>query len=123
MLYEAAFDAEEWPPFLTALAQALEGTLPTLFLHDTRAHSGAVAINVGYDAGIVCAYKKHFADRNPWLRSRTHVSTPGSVRTHTMCLRTALLGSEDQATELAVLAAEIQATTIISVTPTLAAMA
>ena len=32
MLYEAAFDAAKWPPFLTALAQALEGTLPTLFL-------------------------------------------------------------------------------------------
>jgi len=123
MLYEAAFDAAKWPPFLTALAQALEGTLPTLFLHDPRTHAGSLAINVGYDEAMVRAYKERLADRNLWLRSRTHVSTPGSVRTHMMCFRTALLGSEDQATELAVLAAEMRATTLTSVTPTLAALA
>jgi DNA-binding CsgD family transcriptional regulator len=95
LLYEAAFDAEKWPPFLTALAQALEGTLPTLFLHDTRAHSGTLAINVGYDAGVVRAYKDHFAERNLWLRSGTHLLTPGSVRTsHMMCSRQAFLSSE-----------------------------
>jgi DNA-binding CsgD family transcriptional regulator/PAS domain-containing protein len=95
MLYEAAFDAEKWHAFLTALAQALGGTLPTLFVHDTRAHSGALAINVGYDAGTVRAYKDHFAERNLWLRSGTHLLTAGSVRTsHMMCSRGALLGSE-----------------------------
>jgi hypothetical protein len=94
-LYEAAFDAGHWPDFLAMLAQQLAGTLPTLFLHDTRAHSGALAINVGYDAGIVRAYKDHFAERNIWLRSGTHLLTPGSVRTsHMMCSRKALLGSD-----------------------------
>jgi len=95
LLYEAALDAEKWPQFLVALAQALGGTLPTLFVHDTRAHSGALAINAGYDEGTVRAYKEHFAERNIWLRSGSHLLTAGSVRTsHMMCSRQAFLGSE-----------------------------
>jgi DNA-binding CsgD family transcriptional regulator len=94
-LYEASFDAGQWPAFLTELARVLEGTLPTLFLHDAGGHSGALAMNVGYDAGIVRAYKDHFAERNVWLRGGTHLLTPGRVRTsHIMCPRKALLRSE-----------------------------
>ena len=95
MLYEAAFDAEKWPPFLTALAQALEGTLPTLFLHDPRTHAGSLAINVGYDEAMVRAYKERLAERNIWLRSGAHLLTTHQVRTsHMMCSRKALLESE-----------------------------
>jgi DNA-binding CsgD family transcriptional regulator len=94
-LYEASFDTGQWPAFLAELARVLEGTLPTLFLHDTRVHSGALAMNVGYDAGIVRAYKDHFAERNLWLRGGTHLLTPGRVRTsHMMCPRKALLRSD-----------------------------
>jgi DNA-binding CsgD family transcriptional regulator/PAS domain-containing protein len=95
MLYEAAFDAAKWPPFLTALAQALEGTLPTLFLHDPRTHAGSLAINVGFDEAMVRAYKERLAERNIWLRSGAHLLTTCRVRTsHMMCSRKALLGSE-----------------------------
>jgi DNA-binding CsgD family transcriptional regulator len=95
MLYEAAFDAAKWPPFLTALAQALEGTLPTLFLHDSRTHAGSLAINVGYDDAMVRAYKERLAERNIWLRSGAHLLTTHQVRTsHMMCSRKALLGSD-----------------------------
>jgi DNA-binding CsgD family transcriptional regulator len=94
-VYDASVDGERWPAFLSMLAQQLSGVLPTLFIHDTRAHSGALAINVGYDSGIVRAYKAHFAERNIWLRSGHHLLTPGSVRTsHIMCSRQALLASE-----------------------------
>jgi DNA-binding CsgD family transcriptional regulator len=94
-VYDASIDGSRWPAFLTQLAQQLGGTLPTLFIHDTRAHSGALAINVGYDSEIVRAYKDHFAERNIWLRSGNHLLTPGSVRTsHMMCPRRALLTSE-----------------------------
>jgi DNA-binding CsgD family transcriptional regulator/PAS domain-containing protein len=94
-VYDASLDGERWPAFLSMLAQQLSGVLPTLFIHDTRAHSGALAINVGYDSGIVRAYKAHFAERNIWLRSGHHLLTPGSVRTsHIMCSRQALLASE-----------------------------
>jgi DNA-binding CsgD family transcriptional regulator len=94
-VYDASLDGEQWPAFLSMLAQQLSGVLPTLFIHDTRAHSGALAINVGYDTGTVRAYKDHFAERNLWLRSGTHLLTPGSVRTsHIMCSRQAFLTSE-----------------------------
>jgi DNA-binding CsgD family transcriptional regulator/PAS domain-containing protein len=94
-VYDASIDGARWPAFLSMLAQQLSGVLPTLFIHDTRAHSGALAINVGYDSGIVRAYKAHFAERNIWLRSGHHLLTPGSVRTsHIMCSRQALLASE-----------------------------
>jgi DNA-binding CsgD family transcriptional regulator len=95
MLYEAAFDAAKWPPFLTALAEAVKGTLPTLFLHDPRTHAGSLAINVGFDEAMVRAYKERLAERNIWLRSGAHLLTTCSVRTsHMMCSRKALLGSE-----------------------------
>jgi DNA-binding CsgD family transcriptional regulator len=94
-VYDASIDGSRWPDFLTQLAQQLGGILPTLFIHDTRAHSGALAINVGYEAGTVRSYKEHFAERNLWLRSGTHLLTPGSVRTsHIMCSRQAFLASE-----------------------------
>jgi DNA-binding CsgD family transcriptional regulator len=94
-VYDASIDGSRWPAFLSMLAQQLSGVLPTLFIHDTRAHSGAMAINVGYEAGTVRSYKEHFAERNLWLRSGTHLLTPGSVRTsHIMCSRQALLASE-----------------------------
>jgi DNA-binding CsgD family transcriptional regulator len=94
-VYDASIDGSRWPDFLTQLAQQLGGILPTLFIHDTRAHSGALAINVGYEVGTVRAYKEHFAERNLWLRSGTHLLTPGSVRTsHIMCSRQAFLASE-----------------------------
>jgi DNA-binding CsgD family transcriptional regulator len=94
-VYDASIDRSQWPDFLTRLARELRGVLPTLFIHDTRAHSGALAINVGYEAGTVHAYREHFAERNLWLRSGTHLLTPGSVRTsHMMCPRRTLLASE-----------------------------
>jgi hypothetical protein len=64
LLYEAAFEVEKWPPFLTALAEVLDGTLPTLFLHNTQAHSGALAIHDGYDTATVRSYQERFAERN-----------------------------------------------------------
>jgi DNA-binding CsgD family transcriptional regulator len=95
MLYEAAFDGAKWLPFLTALAQALEGTLPTLFLHDPRTHAGSLEINVGFDETMVRAYKERLAKRNIWLRSGAHLLTTHQVRTsHMMCSRKALLGSD-----------------------------
>jgi DNA-binding CsgD family transcriptional regulator len=95
MLYEAAFDAAKWPLFLTALAQALQGTLPTLFLHDPRTHAGSLAISVGFDEAMVHAYKERLAERNIWLRSGAHLLTTHQVRTsHMMCSRKTLLGSE-----------------------------
>jgi DNA-binding CsgD family transcriptional regulator/PAS domain-containing protein len=94
-VYDTSLDSARWPAFLSMLAQQLSGVLPTLFIHDTRAHSGALAINVGYDSEIVRAYKDHFAERNIWLRSGNHLLTPGSVRTsHVMCSRRAFLASE-----------------------------
>jgi DNA-binding CsgD family transcriptional regulator/PAS domain-containing protein len=94
-VYDASIDGSRWPDFLTQLAQQIEGVLPTLFIHDTRAHSGALAINVGYDTDTVRSYQDHFAERNLWLRSGTHLLTPGSVRTsHMMCPRRAFLASE-----------------------------
>jgi len=94
-VYDASIDGSRWPDFLTQLAEQLGGVLPTLFIHDTRAHSGALAINVGYEVGTVRAYQEHFAERNLWLRSGSHLLTPGSVRTsHMMCSRRAFLGSE-----------------------------
>lgn len=94
-VYDASIDGSRWPVFLSMLAQQVSGVLPTLFIHDTRAHSGALAINVGYDSGIVRAYKDHFSERNIWLRSGNHLLTPGSVRTsHIMCSRQAFLASE-----------------------------
>jgi DNA-binding CsgD family transcriptional regulator len=94
-VYDASIEGSRWPNFLTQLAQQLGGVLPTLFIHDTRAHSGVLAINVGYDSGTVRAYKEHFAERNIWLRSGNHLLTPGSVRTsHVMCSRQAFLASE-----------------------------
>jgi DNA-binding CsgD family transcriptional regulator len=95
MLYEAAFDASKWPPFLAALAQALNGTLPTLFLHDPRTHAGSLAISVGFDEGMVRTYKERLAERNIWLRSGAHLLPTHPVRTsHMMCSRKQLLGSE-----------------------------
>jgi DNA-binding CsgD family transcriptional regulator len=95
MLYEAAFDAEKWPPFLDALAQVLDGTLPTLFLHNTHAHSGALAIHAGYDTATVRSYQEHFAERNVWLRGGLHLLQPGRVRTsHMMCSRAEFHRSE-----------------------------
>ena len=95
MLYEAAFDAAKWPPFLTVLAQTLEGTLPTLFLHDPRTHAGSLEINVGFDETIVRTYKERLAERNIWLRCGAHLLTMHQVRTsHMMCSRKALLGSD-----------------------------
>jgi DNA-binding CsgD family transcriptional regulator len=94
-VYDASIDGSRWPDFLTQLAQQLGGVLPTLFIHDTRAHSGALAITVGYELGTVRAYQDHFAERNLWLRSGSHLLTPGSVRTsHMMCPRRTLLSSE-----------------------------
>jgi DNA-binding CsgD family transcriptional regulator len=95
MLYEAAFDVEKWPSFLVALAQVLEGTLPTLFLHNSQAHTGTLAIHAGYDSATVRSYKEHFAERNLWLREGVHLLQPGYVRTsHMMCARTEFLRSE-----------------------------
>jgi len=95
MLYEAAFDAAKWTPFLTALAQALNGTLPTLFLHDPRTHAGSLALNVGFDEAMVLAYRERLAERNVWLRSGAHLLPTHRVRTsHMMCSRKTLLGSE-----------------------------
>jgi DNA-binding CsgD family transcriptional regulator/PAS domain-containing protein len=94
-VYDASIDGSRWPDFLSQLAGQLGGILPTLFIHDTRTHSGALAVNVGYEAGAVRAYQKHFAERNLWLRSGMHLLTPGSVRTsHMMCSRRAFLASE-----------------------------
>ena len=94
-VYDASIDETRWPDFLSLLAKQLAGVLPTLFIHDTRAHSGALAINVGYDTGTVRAYREHFAQRNMWLRNGAHLLTPGNVRTsHMMCSRRALLTSE-----------------------------
>jgi DNA-binding CsgD family transcriptional regulator/PAS domain-containing protein len=94
-LYEAAFDAGKWPPFLTALARTLEGTLPTLFLHDPRTHAGSLAINVGFDEAMVRAYKERLGERNIWLRSGAHLLATHQVRiSHMMCSRKTLLGSE-----------------------------
>jgi DNA-binding CsgD family transcriptional regulator len=94
-LYEAAFDASKWPPFLAALAQALNGTLPTLFLHDPRTHAGSLAISVGFDEAMVRTYKERLAERNIWLRSGAHLLTTHQIRTsHMMCSRKALLASE-----------------------------
>jgi len=94
-VYDASVDEAQWPAFLAKLAQQLNGVLPTLFLHDTRTHSGALAINVGYDEATVSSYRDHFATRNLWLRSGTHLLQPGSVRTsHIMCSRQVLLASE-----------------------------
>ena len=94
-VYDASIDGSRWPGFLSQLAQQLDGVLPTLFVHDARAHSGALSINVGYEAGTVRAYQQHFAARNLWLRSGSHLLTPGSVRTsHMMCPRRTLLASE-----------------------------
>src|ERR1700722_14045702 len=94
-VYDASIDAARWPDFLSLLAKQLTGTLPTLFIHDARAHSGALAVTVGYDSGTGRAYQEHFAERNKWLRSGAHLLTPGSARTsHMMCSRRALLASE-----------------------------
>jgi DNA-binding CsgD family transcriptional regulator len=95
LLYEAAFEVEKWPPFLNALAQVLDGTLPTLFLHNTQAHSGALAIHAGYDSATVRSYQERFAERNVWLRGGLHLLQPGHVRTsHMMCSRAEFLRSE-----------------------------
>src|ERR1700722_796605 len=94
-VYDASIDGDRWPDFLAQLAGQLRRVLPTLCIHDTRAHPGALAINVGYEAGTVRAYKEHFAERNLWLRSGMHLLSPGSVRTsHMMCSRQAFLASE-----------------------------
>jgi DNA-binding CsgD family transcriptional regulator len=95
LLYEAAFEVGKWPLFLAALAQMLEGTLPTLFLHNTQAHSGALSIHAGYDTATVRSYQERFAERNVWLRGGLHLLQPGHVRTsHMMCSRAEFLRSE-----------------------------
>ncbi len=94
-LYEAAFAPARWDEFLKELARELDGVLPTLFLHDTRTHSGALALNVGYDEDMVRAYKEYYAERNMWLRSGADLLTAGCVRTsHMMCPRRTFLRSE-----------------------------
>ncbi len=78
-----------------SVGAATWGHTSTLFIHDSRSNSGALAINVGYEAGTVRAYQEHFAERNTWLRSGMHLLNPGSVRTsHMMCPRRAFLASE-----------------------------
>lgn len=88
-------DAEKWPPLFTALTQALGGTLLTLFLHNTRVHSGALANHAGYDTCTSGLNQGHFAARNVWLRGGLHLLQPGQVRTsHMMCSRPEFLRGE-----------------------------
>ena len=94
-LYEASLDASIWPCFLTELAQTLNGTMPTLFLHDTEKQSGALAISVGWDNHLIRDYQAYFSQRNVWLRGGSHLLQVGKVRTsHMMCSRREFLKSE-----------------------------
>ena len=94
-LYEAMLEENRWAPVLTDIARALEGTLPTLFFHDTRAHSGSLGVCAGYDPKAIEEYQSYYARRNVWLRGGTHLLGAGSVRTsHMMCSANEYVRSE-----------------------------
>jgi len=78
----------QWPVFLGGLADLLGGTLPTLFRHDPRNHSGSFDQSVGYEPQALIDYRERFAGNNVWLcGARPHL-IPGRVRfSHMMCSR------------------------------------
>lgn len=94
-LYSTLLDPEQWPVFLGDLADVLGGTLPTLFRHDSRNHSGSFGHSVGYEPQVVRDYRERFAGENVWLRGASPHLIPGRVRfSHMMCSRRELLQSE-----------------------------
>jgi DNA-binding NarL/FixJ family response regulator len=94
-VYSAILDPGQWSVFLGDLADALGGTLPTLFRHDSRNHSGSFGHSVGYEPQVVRDYRERFAGENVWLRGARPHLIPGRVRlSHMMCSRHELLQSQ-----------------------------
>jgi DNA-binding CsgD family transcriptional regulator len=95
LIYEAMLDPAQWPRALAAVAQAVDGRLPMLHHHDTRAHAGRFLLHAGYDPATVQSYRDYYSARNVWLSTGARLLGSRTVRSsHMMCSRRELLRSE-----------------------------
>jgi DNA-binding CsgD family transcriptional regulator len=96
-IYDAMLEESAWRTCLSEFAQTVNGTLPMLFIHDSRALTGAVVINVGYDEEVLAEFHEYYQARNVWLRGAAQkgLLDSGRVRTsHMACSRRDFLRSE-----------------------------
>lgn len=97
LVYEAAFDVQQWQAVLSCFSQQVHATASAVYLHDFRAaRAGQVALNGsfvqarGLSDSAVAAYAIHYAALNPWARNEDALK-PGVAVSSSMLYDDSLL--------------------------------
>ncbi|MFI3905200.1 helix-turn-helix transcriptional regulator [Ochrobactrum sp. S1502_03] len=69
-IYAALLGEQDWQSFLDRMNNVTPGALSTLFFHDFRANTGAVAYVSGTEGRerALNDYEGHYSNLNPWMR-------------------------------------------------------
>jgi DNA-binding CsgD family transcriptional regulator len=80
LAYDTATDPAGWNTFLSALRDALRGSLATLLYHDTGGHGGSVSVATRVDPEGTRLYAEYFGALDPWaLAASRQGIRPGAV--------------------------------------------
>ena len=94
-IYEAAIEPSRWSLLLEQLAEALDGTLTAIFVHDTATNAGAPLWIARGDPEYVRLYNEHYHAKNVYVTSRPEAIRVGRVMTgEELCPERAVLRSE-----------------------------